>query len=212
MRTQRLYLFYCLFLALLTFCLAGCGSTSARQAQESSIKQQKPSGTQTKHLVFSPSVVSTQQVEDYPVRLVIPAIHVNAPIESVGVLQSGDLDTPKQQPWTDVGWYSASPDPGSAGSSVIDGHLDRPGGYPAVFWDLRLLNVGDQINIIHQSGASTVFVVTNVASYAIQDVPLQAIFGTGGGYYLNLITCAGDWIPSQHQTTSRMVVYASRAT
>ncbi len=25
--------------------------------------------------------------------------------------------------------------------------------------------------------------------------------------FLNLITCAGDWIPSQHQTTLRLVVY-----
>jgi hypothetical protein len=24
-----------------------------------------------------------------------------------------------------------------------------------------------------------------------------------------LITCAGDWIPSQHQTTLRLVVYTS---
>ena len=35
------------------------------------------------------------------------------------------------------------------------------------------------------------------------------IFGNLGGRYLNLITCAGDWIPSQHQTTLRLVVYTS---
>ena len=39
--------------------------------------------------------------------------------------------------------------------------------------------------------------------------PLQDIFGNRGGTYLNLITCAGDWIPSQHQTTLRLVVYTA---
>ena len=34
-------------------------------------------------------------------------------------------------------------------------------------------------------------------------------FGNGGGTYLNLITCAGAWIPDQHQTTQRLVVYTT---
>jgi len=146
--------------------------------------------------------------EDTPVRLLIPAIQVDALIEPVGVLASGELNTPRQSPWTNVGWYNASPDPGADGSAVIDGHLDRPGGLPAVFWNLRNLHAGDQLKVIHHSGKISVFTVTSTASYSVHEVPLEAIFGNGGGRYLNLITCAGDWIPSQHQTTSRMVVYA----
>ncbi|HCJ36020.1 MAG TPA: class F sortase, partial [Ktedonobacter sp.] len=42
-----------------------------------------------------------------------------------------------------------------------------------------------------------------------QNAPIQDIFGNKGGTYLNLITCAGDWIQSQHQTTQRMVVYTT---
>jgi hypothetical protein len=53
------------------------------------------------------------------------------------------------------------------------------------------------------------FRVTHVALYPPQDAPLQEIFGNNAGNYLNLITCAGDWIPSQHQTTLRLVVYTS---
>jgi Domain of unknown function (DUF4397) len=40
------------------------------------------------------------------VRLLIPAIGVNAPIESVGVRPDGAMETPRQSPWNDVGWYS----------------------------------------------------------------------------------------------------------
>jgi hypothetical protein len=39
--------------------------------------------------------------------------------------------------------------------------------------------------------------------------PLQDIFGNVGGTSLNFITCAGDWIPSQHQTNLRLVVYTT---
>src|SRR5260221_477146 len=63
-------------------------------------------------------------------RLLIPAIGVNAPIESVGVQPNGAMDTARQSPWSDVGLYTGGPRPGDRGSAVIAGHLDRPGGTP----------------------------------------------------------------------------------
>ena len=111
--------------------------------------------------------------------------------------------------WDDVGWYQTGPVPGQRGSAVIDGHLDRPGGYPAVFWRLRELHAGDTVIVMNAQGKAVHFHVTQVAFYAPQAAPLQEIFGNGGGTYLNLITCAGDWIPDQHQTTQRLVVYTT---
>lgn len=142
-----------------------------------------------------------------PVRLSIAAIGVNAVVESVGVLANGDLETPKRSPWEDVGWYSTGPRPGEQGSAVIDGHVDRPGGGPAVFWRLSELHVGDRVVVTDSAGKTRKFHVTRIAFYQPQAAPLQDIFGNWGGTYLNLITCAGDWIPSQHQTTLRLVVY-----
>jgi hypothetical protein len=52
---------------------------------------------------------------------------------------------------------------------------------------------------------------SRIALYPPQDAPIQDIFGNWGGTYLNVITCAGDWIPSQHQTNLRLVVYTSLA-
>jgi sortase (surface protein transpeptidase) len=92
---------------------------------------------------------------------------------------------------------------------VIDGHLDRPGGSPAVFWRLRNLHVGDAVLVIDNAGHTRRFLVTRIAFYPPQEAPIQDIFGNMGGTYLNLITCAGDWIPSQHQTTLRLVVYTT---
>lgn len=144
-----------------------------------------------------------------PVRLTIPAIGVNAAVEKVGILSDGDLATPTGHPWDDTGWYDMGPGPGQHGSVVIDGHLDRPGGYPAVFWYLGQLQSGDQVMVTDNQGNTFHYRVMQVAAYPPQAAPLQLIFGNNGGNYLNLITCAGDWIPSQHQTTLRLVVYTT---
>jgi len=144
-----------------------------------------------------------------PVRLVVPAIEINASVESVGIRSDSDLATPTQHPWEDAGWYDMGPLPGERGSAVIDGHLDRPGGYPAVFWRLRDIQVGDDVQVIGSAGKAVHFRVTRIAYYRADQAPLQDIFGNLGGKYLNLITCAGDWIPGQHQTTLRLVVYTS---
>jgi len=144
-----------------------------------------------------------------PVRLIIPTITINAPVEWVGTQPNADLATPTQSPWQDVGWYNLGPHPGERGSAVIDGHLDRPGGYPAVFWHLRDLHLGDEVLVKNTSGKTLHFQVTRIELFPPQDAPIQDIFGNWGGTYLNLITCAGDWIPSQHQTNLRLVVYTS---
>lgn len=142
-----------------------------------------------------------------PVHLIIPSIGINAPLEDVSLTSDGDLATPQQHPWDDAGWYQNGPLPGQQGSSVIDGHLDRPGGYPAVFWHLRDLRSGDSVLVLDALGNTWHFRVLSLATYPPQAAPVQAIFGTTGGNYLNLITCAGTWLPAQHQTNLRLVVY-----
>ena len=139
--------------------------------------------------------------------LVIPAIGINASIEPVGVLSDGDLAVPTKNPWDEVGWYKDGPYPGAQGSAIIDGHLDRPGGSPAVFWKLRNLHTGDIIMIVNPGEKSLQFRVMNMKYYAPNNAPLPTIFGNKSGNFLNLITCAGQWIPSQHQTTLRLVIY-----
>src|SRR5712692_1738737 len=130
-----------------------------------------------------------------PVRLVIPTIGVNAPVEPLGIQANGDLATPTQHPWDDVGWYKLGPHPGERGSAVIDGHLDRPGGSWAVFWRLSDMRVGYEVLVVNGAGKTLHFRVTGMASYSPQDAPIQEIFGDNRGDFLNLITCAGDWIP-----------------
>ena len=196
----------CLFAIIMILALTACGSTSISEVPEVRMSHAMNSNA-------APTVLPIGKTDSAlnPVRLIIPAIEINAPVEWVGTDPNADLATPTQNPWQDVGWYNLGPHPGERGSAVIDGHLDRPGGFPAVFWRLRDLRVGDEVQVKNTSGKTLRFQVTRIELYPAQDAPIQDIFGNWGGTYLNLITCAGDWIPSQHQTNLRLVVYTSLA-
>ena len=187
------------------FLLAACSSVPTAQVAT----VQKPPVQSSPAITKTPAatITSTHIDETLPVHLSVPSIGINAPVEQVGILANGDLATPTRNPWIDAGWYSDGPLPGQRGSAVIDGHLDRPGGYPAVFWYLRDIHVGDAVYVTEKDGRQLRFHVIHLAYFTPQDAPLQDIFGNNSGTYLNLITCAGDWIPEQHQTTLRLVVY-----
>jgi sortase (surface protein transpeptidase) len=144
-------------------------------------------------------------------RLLIPAIGINAPIETVGKTPEGLMDVPKHNRWTTVGWYKNGPNPGQMGSAVIDGHLDRDGGAPAVFWDLHKLHPNDVVSVQSKTGRVLHFKVIKVASYAPTVAPVAQIFGKNNGIFLNLITCAGVWVPEANQTSQRLVVYTQLA-
>ena len=192
-------------IALSTLFLALCLSLLACSPLNSSASQ-TPLSSPTKAVVPTRTISPTPG-SAYPERLLIPAIKVDAPIEDVDIESDGNLGTPTKSPWVDTGWYSNGPHPGDVGSAVIDGHLDRPGGYPAVFWFLRQLHAGNTVQVQESNGKTLHFRVIDVEYYTPQNAPLQQIFGNTSGKFLNLITCAGQWIPSQHQTTLRLVIY-----
>jgi hypothetical protein len=72
-----------------------------------------------------------------PVRLKIPSINVDAPIEYVGLTSDGAMDVPKGH--VKVAWFNLGPSPGEIGSSVIAGHYGWKNNIPAVFDNLHKL-------------------------------------------------------------------------
>src|SRR5438876_11041606 len=202
MHTFRLRM--CLLAIIVVLALSACNSVSTSEELETHISHSQNAKSQ-------PTVLPIRKTDAalIPVRLIIPVITINASVEWVGTQSNADLATPMHNPWEDVGWYNLGPHPGERGSAVIDGHLDRPSGYPAVFWRLRDMHISDDILVLNSAGKMFHFHVARIALYTPQAAPIQDIFGNKGGTYLNLITCAGDWIPSQHQTALRLVVYTS---
>jgi len=81
-----------------------------------------------------------------PVRVVIPAIGVNAPVMIVGQNNDGTVQTPPLGQHNLAGWYDHSVTPGQRGPSVIVGHVDSVTG-PSVFFDLKKLRQGDVVEV-----------------------------------------------------------------
>lgn len=194
--------------------LAGCGSMSQSQRQAIATVVGSPSPKATPTPTMTSTVTPTPQPTPtrtpgigHPERLLIPRIGVNAPVEDVGITPEGTLATPTKNPWDGTGWYARGIIPGEKGSAVIAGHVDRPGGAPAIFWNLRDLQMGDDVEVSEDGGKTWHFRVLRVVTYPPQLAPVQDIFMNDSGKFLNLITCAGVWVPSEHQTTLRLVVY-----
>lgn len=143
-----------------------------------------------------------------PQRLRIPKINIDTNVEKVGVGDDGKLlvsSIPEN-----VGWYRMGRMPGEKGTAVIVGHLDRVTGAPAVFYNLRQLEIGDEVYVTDQMGKQMKFLIHKKESYPVNDMPLQDVFhGESTSSILNLITCDGFFTPG-YGYSHRIVISAQR--
>jgi hypothetical protein len=59
-----------------------------------------------------------------PVRITIPRIHVDAPVEPLGQNPDGTVEVPTLTRPNLAGWYKYGPTPGQRGAAVVLGHVD----------------------------------------------------------------------------------------
>lgn len=140
-----------------------------------------------------------------PVRLIIPALNINANVQDVGLTAAGAMGTPNN--FTDVAWYKLGVQPGELGSSVIDGHVDNGLSLAGVFKHLVDIKVGDDVYVQEEDGSKLHFTVTDVETYPYENAPNSQIFGQTDAARLNLITCEGVWVPAGRTYDHRLVVY-----
>ncbi len=137
-------------------------------------------------------------------RLVIPSIHLKAPIAAVGLTPAGNmgvLNNPKE-----VGWYDDGAVPGAPGSAVIDAHVFQ------AFAKLKNVKLGSSIYVTHADGSMLRFVVSEVAVYPYTaTAPLPKIFNRSDKPRLNLITCYGKLTADHATYDHRLVVFAELA-
>ena len=72
-----------------------------------------------------------------PVRIVIPAIGVDAPVMQLGLNPDKTIQVPPLAARNLAGWYKYGPAPGQAGPAVIVGHIDSAASGASVFFRLR---------------------------------------------------------------------------
>ncbi|MEU8726913.1 class F sortase [Streptomyces antimycoticus] len=141
-----------------------------------------------------------------PTRIRIPRIGVDAPVAGVGLDASGYLQAPRAAKPNLAGWYVESPTPGSAGNSVIDGHVDTARG-PAVFYELGALHRRDLIHVTRADGTTAEFTVDAIEVYPKRAVPADRVYGPTRRPQLRVITCGGGYTPGTGYR-GNVVVYA----
>ncbi len=141
-----------------------------------------------------------------PVRLIVPALRIKAPVLPIEVSPEAVLDPPRNP--RDVGWWQRSARPGSTtGQTVLTGHTVHTGG--GVMDQLGRLRKGQLVRVATPHGTMT-YSTTRVVTWTKDELAQHAvdIFAQDRpGVRLVLITCSG-WTGSSY--TSNVVVFAKQ--
>lgn len=142
-----------------------------------------------------------------PVSLRIPGLGVTAPLDAVGLEPDGALEIPHDI--RRVGWYEPGAMPGEpTGTAVLSGHVDSREQGRGALWDLKAMDVGDEVTIGHQDGRTSTWRVEVRTSYVKEQLPIADIFTRFGDPRLVLITCGGEFDRNARRYTHNIVVYA----
>ncbi|WP_338677279.1 class F sortase [Streptomyces sp. SCSIO 30461] len=142
-----------------------------------------------------------------PVRLRIPAVHIDASMTTLALDGKGALQLPPPGSSNLAGWYSRGPAPGEAGAAIVAGHVDTPTG-PAVFYSLGALRKKSTVEITRKDRRTAVFSVDAVEVYAKRSFPSRKVYGGGSAPQLRIVTCGGGYRKSTGYQ-GNLVVYAS---
>lgn len=138
-------------------------------------------------------------------RLLIPAIEVDAPVRAFGVDEFGRMEAPDRP--EEVGWFELGPLPGTAGNSILTGHVDWFDGSLGVFGGLKLLVVGDLVEFTDPRGVIASYRVLWQRTYVADMAPINEIIGQNLSLReMTMITCAGTFDATQRNYSHRLIV------
>ena len=152
-----------------------------------------------------------EQEQDYPglpLRLKIPSINVDIPVEYVGLTLDGAMDVPKER--ANVAWFNLGQRPGKNGSAVIAGHYGWKNGKASVFDNLYKLRKGDKLYIENDKGEIISFVVRESRRYDPEADATDVFRSSDGKVHLNLVTCEGAWDEVSKTYSKRLVVFTDK--
>jgi len=152
-------------------------------------------------IFFASGVRKAEASTAYPVRLIIPSIGLDAPIQSVGLNNKGEMAVPDGTTGK-VGWYEYGALPGAIGSAVLDAHVY------AAFSKLKYLHAGSDIYVVTRNNTALHFVVSQTEVSPLGRLSTDTLFNLKDAKRLNLITCAGTYIPALGTYDQRRVAHA----
>jgi hypothetical protein len=170
-----------------------------------------PPGPGEGSVITDPGEWAPPRQRSEPVRVLIPAIGMDAPLSPMGLAGDGTLEVPPITQPQLAGWFREGPTPGEAGNAVLLGHADTSTAGPAVFYSVGALNVGELVLIVRADGTLAHFQVNGVQAYRKSEFPTELVYGPSSTAGLRLITCGGVWDEKQAAYLDNVVVFASLA-
>ena len=140
-----------------------------------------------------------------PVRLRIPALHVDSRLDTLGLQKDGSVAVPDRVEV--AGWYRGGPRPGQPGPAVILGHVDSHTG-PGVFFDLRTIKRGTLVHVDRTDGSSVTFRVTAVTQVPKTRFPTDLVYAPTLDPTLRLVTCGGSFDHIRESYRDNVIAFA----
>lgn len=185
---------------------AGCGG-SVDEAVAHTVADQS---TASVAVTASPAPLGAAVLpKSLPVRVQVPTIGVDSSLLDLGLQSDGTLEVPPDG--ASAGWYTEAPTPGELGPAIIAGHVDW-NGKPGVFYDLRNVRPGDEVEVTREDGVIAVFRVSRVEQFPKGAFPTDVVYGDINHAGLRLITCGGSFDRQARSYQDNIVVFAEFAT
>lgn len=132
-------------------------------------------------------------------RLKIPKFSVDSSIETIGLLPTNELDTPKDP--HNTGWYDIYDKPGFRGNAVFSAHVDYYPNIRGPFYNLAKLELEDQIVVGMENGEEYRYRVIKRKRYEVSTIPMGDLIWPKdkpeGSEWITLITCGGRFQESR---------------
>jgi len=147
-------------------------------------------------------------VRPAPTAVRIPSIGVESVLAEMGIrAEDGAAEVPVD--YGIAGWYANGARPGGRGPTVLVGHVDSTSG-PAVFYRLRELVPGDQIEVQLADGTVALYEVETTQQFPKAELPIFEVFGATERDVLRLVTCTGEFDEEARSYFDNLVVTAVR--
>ncbi|GII93316.1 class F sortase [Sinosporangium siamense] len=156
----------------------------------------------------SPAAAFAKNSKVRTTRIVIPSLGVSAPMTSIGLRASGEIQVPPMNRSNLVGWYRHGPKPGELGPAVILGHVTNKRG-AAVFNRVKELQKGRKIRIYRSDNTVAEFTVSGIEQVRKDVFPTQRVYGNTKVAELRLVTCGGVLNTKSHSYSDNVIVYAT---
>lgn len=164
------------------------GSPTMSPVSQTGTPTLKPSSTRTPALTPTPSPVPPLAGNSY--RMVIESIGVDAPVRTFGLDANAMPEVPTGEDAGEiVAWYDFSAEPGTGSNAVFTGHGNWFG--PAVFFDLKQLQLGDVVKLIGDDGTQLIYQASETFLVHRSDPEALRVFRPTDEDLITILTEAG---------------------